>query len=176
MIITDEKILRAPNADVQLDEVNELVRQLEKGLHYSALIGKPGIGLAAPQIRINKKAAIIRIITNGTHHLSVNLINARIKAGYNSQIFKDEGCLSINGVVCDTMRYQEIHVVDNMVKPYSFVATGLLAIAIQHELDHLAGILVTDRAILKPPINSRTRPNDPCFCGSGKKAKRCCLK
>ncbi len=45
------------------------------------------------------------------------------------------------------MRYREVYVVDNLVEPYSFIATGLLAVVIQHELDHLNGILLPDVAI-----------------------------
>lgn len=181
MIISDENILRAKNVDVMLEESNELIKLLEKGLSYSMLMGRPGIGLACPQIGINKKAAIVRI--NGSHNLSINLINAKIKKGYSPFIFKEEGCLSFNNTLNDTMRYQEIHVVNNAVEPHAFVATGLLAVAIQHELDHLDGILFFDRAVTKNPLNVKIRPNDPCICGKldiltgkVKKYKRCCGK
>ena len=183
LIVSDEKILRAKNEDVKPEEVDDLVKSLEKGLNYSTLMGRPGIGLACPQIGINKKAAIVRINVNGSYDLSVNLINAKIKKGYNPFLFKEEGCLSFNGQLNDTMRYQEIHVVDNLVKPYSFIATGLMAVAIQHELDHLDGVLFFDRAVKKNTLNVKIRPNDPCFCGKldivtgkVKKYKKCCGK
>lgn len=183
MIISDETILRAKNEEVTLEEVDRLIKSLEKGLNYSMLMGRPGIGLACPQIGINKKAAIVRLNSNGSYDLSVNLVNAKIKKGYNPFLFKEEGCLSFNNQVNDTMRYQEIHVVDNLVKPHAFVATGLMAVAIQHELDHLDGILFFDRIVKKNTLNVKVRPNDPCFCGKVdiltgkvKKYKKCCGK
>jgi peptide deformylase len=181
MIVSDEKILRAKNDDVKPEEVEGLIQLLEKGLNYSAAMGRPGIGLACPQIGINKRAAIVRINTNGAYDLSVNLVNARIDKGYNPFLFKDEGCLSFVGELKDTMRYQEIHVVDNAVEPHSFIATGLMAVAIQHELDHLDGVLFMDRAVQKNPLKMKVRPNDPCVCGKVdtatgkvKKYKKCC--
>jgi uncharacterized protein YecA (UPF0149 family) len=56
------------------------------------------------------------------------------------------------------------------------VCTGLLAVVTQHELDHLVGKLLTDSAL--PQIKNskkKTRPNDICPCGSGRKYKRCCM-
>lgn len=182
MIINDEKILRAKNEDVKPEEINELVSLLEKGLNYSALMGRQGIGLACPQVGINKKAAIVRIKTNGVYDFSVNLINAKIEKRYNPFLFKNEGCLSFYDILKDTVRFQEIYVTNNAVKPHAFIATGLMAVAIQHELDHLDGILFLDRIVQKNTLNIKVRPNDPCICGKldkltnkPKKFKKCCL-
>ncbi len=178
MIISDQKFLRIKSEEVDSSEVDELIRSLERELYFSAIKGRPGIGLAAPQIGIHKKAAIIRIFGTGQQNVSINLVNAKIEKGYNQFVMKDEGCLSIDNALCNTLRYQEIYVVNNLVEPHSFVATGLIAVAIQHELDHLDGILVIDRKI--PEINPgsfgrvKPKPNDPCFCGSNKKYKKCC--
>jgi len=169
MVIVDEVLLRRSNEDAKIEEANDLIKLLEKELNYSMLMGRPGIGLACPQIGIQKKVAIVRI-----NNLSVNLVNAKIKKGYTPFVFKEEGCLSFNGQLNDTMRYQEIHVTDNAVPPYAFIATGLMSVAIQHELDHLDGILFFDRMIKKTIANIKIRPNDPCSCGSNKKYKRCC--
>jgi peptide deformylase len=168
MIITDEKILRMPCADVTRDEVGELIELLERELDNSARLGRPGIGLAAPQINIHKKIAIVRI----DNTLRVNLINAKIENMYDSFIFKDEGCLSFPGKSENTRRFQEIHVTNNLDKPHSFIATGLLSVACQHELDHCNGVLFTDIAL--PKIDKNIKPNDICLCGSGKKYKKCC--
>lgn len=141
IVINDESILRAKCSDVLSDEVKSLVATLEKELALSALLGKPGIGLAAPQINIHKKAAIVRIDSK----YKVDLINARIKKTYDPFIFENEGCLSFPDLLKNTKRFNEIHVTNNLVYPYSFIATGLFAIAIQHELDHLDGKLLIDR-------------------------------
>lgn len=147
MIVTDQTILRAKCEDVLPSEVDALRLQLEAELAASAERGEPGIGLAAPQIGIHKKMAIVRVPHIGGKILSVNLVNCSIKEMFDRAIFEDEGCLSFPGVKAKTYRYREIHVVDNLVAPHAFIATGLLAVCIQHELDHLKGVLLPDVAI-----------------------------
>lgn len=174
MIITDEKLLRSIKCEeVALDEVGALVEKLEQELEHSEKLGRKGIGLAAPQIGIAKKIAIIRINNNYT----VNLVNCNIAHSYDPAVFVDEGCLSVPDRLEDTLRFQEVHVVDNLVYPRSFIATGLMSVVVQHELEHLNNILFFDKAIKKEaaikPV--KLRPNDFCNCGSNKKAKRCCL-
>lgn len=170
MIITNnEEALRIKCEEVKSEEVGELVALLEGELANSARLGRPGIGLAAPQIGIAKNIAIVRI----NEEYSVNLINCRIEHAYDLQMFKDEGCLSFPGRIENTMRHQEIHITNNLTYPYSFIATGLMAVVAQHELDHLNGVLLPDRALPKVVISSRVGPNDPCPCGSGRKRKKC---
>ncbi|HVI40817.1 MAG TPA: peptide deformylase [Anaerovoracaceae bacterium] len=148
MIITDEKILRTPCIDVLPDEVGALREALEKELKLSEEGGRPGIGLAAPQIGIFKKMAIVRIPNKeGVCVFGADLINCRIAAGYDSAFFDNEGCLSYPDKFVRTMRYQEIYVVENLIEPFSFIATGLAAVCIQHELDHLRGVLLPDVAL-----------------------------
>lgn len=178
IIINDEELLRTPCEDVKPEEVEELRQKLEAELAEANRLGKNGIGLAAPQIGIFKKMAIIRM---GSPDLDVDLINCNIKQGYDEALFTEEGCLSFPGKIETTLRYQEVHVENNLTYPHSFIATGLLAIAIQHELDHLNGVLLADRAIARP--TKKVGPNEPCPCGKidsasgkAKKYKKCCGK
>jgi peptide deformylase len=172
MIITNnEEALRVKCEDVKEEEIGELRSLLERELAYSAKLGRQGIGLALPQIGIAKKMAIVRI----NDEYKADLVNCRIEKAYDQAIFRSEGCLSFPGKIEDTMRAQEICVVNNLIYPHSFIATGLMAVVIQHELDHLDGVLMFDRAIPKP-AKIKMRPNDPCHCGSGKKYKKCCNK
>jgi peptide deformylase len=168
IIVNNEEALRIKCEDVLLDEVGPLVEQLEKELEYSERMGRPGIGLAAPQIGIAKNIAIVRL----SNDYKVNLVNCKMKSQYDKAIFRGEGCLSFPGRIEDTMRYQEIHVVDNLIHPKSFIVSGLMAIVCQHELDHLNSILLPDIAI--PRVKKKVGPNDACMCGSGKKYKKCC--
>lgn len=147
MIITDESLLRVKCVDVLLEEVASLREALENELKLSGERGAPGIGLAAPQIGIAKNMAIVRVpLPNGKLY-SVDLVNCIQKSGYDKTFFDGEGCLSFPGRLERTMRYQEIHVVNNLIPPYSFIATGLPAVCIQHELGHLIGELLPDVAI-----------------------------
>jgi len=169
MIVTDEKLLRVKCEDVKPEEVAELKLKLEQELIASAMKEMPGIGLAAPQIGIPKRMAIVRCGSQ-----SIDLVNCKIESGYNKALFDGEGCLSYPGRYEKTFRYQEIYVTNNFVEPHSFTATGLVAVVVQHELDHLDGILLPDVALAKPKQKVKLRPNDKCSCGSGKKYKKCC--
>jgi peptide deformylase len=168
IVVNNLDILRTPCSEVLETEVPELIQTLEMELAYSARMGRVGIGLAAIQCAIPKKAAIVRLGGD----LNLNLINAEISKGYDEQMFRDEGCLSFPGVVENTMRFQEVYVINNLVPPHNFIATGLLAVVIAHELDHLNGIVLPDRALPKN-FALKLKPNDLCFCGQKKKYKQC---
>lgn len=176
MIITNnEEALRIKCEDVLPEEVGTLIETLENELDKANQLGKGGIGLAAPQIGIAKNIAIVRL--DESHGLSVNLINAKISKGYDPTIFRQEGCLSFPGRVEDTTRFQEIHIIDNLVYPNTFIATGLLAVVCQHEIDHLNAVLFMDHKIemITPIVNKKkVGPNDPCICGKPIKYKKCC--
>lgn len=143
MIITDESLLRRDCEPVLLEEVDKLRSELEKGLEYSASIGRPGIGLSCPQIGILKKMAIVRIANPLGRSYNVDLVNPEILEFHKKILFKGEGCLSFPDLYVDVPRYEEI-VVKTDIFPHKFVATGLLSVCIQHEIDHLNGILLTD--------------------------------
>jgi len=147
MIITDEAKLRVECVDVLPEEVDSLRVTLEGELEYSYEMGRPGIGLAAPQIGINKRMAIVRLTSEHGNVYNVDLVNCKIAQGFSEDIFDNEGCLSFPGVYKRTKRYSEIYVVDNVVEPHSFIATGLFGVCIQHELDHWKGRLLPDLSI-----------------------------
>lgn len=178
MIITNnEEALRVQCENVSLDEVGALIETLENELNYANRLGKGGIGLAAPQIGIAKNIAIIRM-----DNANINLVNCKIQKGYSPSLFKQEGCLSFPGRLEDTIRFEEIYVVNNLVYPYTFIATGLLSVVVQHEIGHLTSDLFIDHLAPKPK-NNKVGPNDPCICGKldiltgrVKKFKKCCGK
>lgn len=175
IIKNNEDLLRVKCEDVKLEEIGELVATLERELEYSAKLGIPGIGLAAPQIGIAKNIAIVRV----SKDISFNLINCQIAQGYDPTVFRQEGCLSFPGRVENTIRFQEVYVINNLVYPHSFVATGLVAVVCQHEIDHLTSKLFIDHIAPKIAVNiskKKVGPNDSCICGSGKKYKKCCNK
>jgi peptide deformylase len=143
MIITNESLLRVKCSDVLPDEIDSLRSKLQYALNWSEKNGLPGVGLAAPQIGIAKKMAIIRI----DDKLVIDLVNAKIEDKKYPFIFEGEGCLSFPGRFEKTNRYREIVVGNNFVWPYRFIATEFLAVVILHELDHLNGVLLSDVAI-----------------------------
>lgn len=144
IIKNNEDALRVKCEDVKEHEINDLIYQLESELKNSELSGAPGIGLAATQIGIAKKAAIVRV-----NDFKINLINCNLSKFYDKFIFKQEGCLSFPGRVEDTVRYNEIQVVNNLVYPYNFTVTGLLAVVCQHEMEHYNQMLFIDNIFTK---------------------------
>lgn len=177
MIITNnEDLLRVKCEPVSLDEVPALIETLEKELEYANRLGKGGIGLAAPQIGLAKDIAIVRL-----PKVSFSLVNARLEKGFDQALFTEEGCLSFPGRVENTLRFQEVYIINNLIEPHTLVATGLVAVVCQHELDHCNSTLFMDRAppkveVAPTPIRStiKVSPNERCPCNSGKKYKRCC--
>jgi len=158
-IITDIVELKKENDEVTLEEAEEIIEQLELSLKSSEV---PGVGLAAPQIGIHKRVAIIRL---GNEKL--NLINPHIIEKKHGFILNGEGCLSVPGKKVNTRRFKEILVKDDL-HPAGLVLVDMIAVVSQHEIDHLDQILITDRDLSNQPGR-----NDPCFCGSGKKFKKC---
>jgi peptide deformylase len=184
MIITNnEELLRVKCDEVLPEEVGVLIETLEKELDYANRLGKAGIGLAAPQIGIAKKISIVRL-----GNVKFDLINAKIEKGFDSTLFQEEGCLSFPGRVEDTIRFQEVYITDNLISPNRFVATGLLAVVCQHEIDHTNSTLFMDRIPPKSETKAnvvavKVGPNDPCPCGAIneatgkiKKFKKCCSR
>ena len=100
-----------------------------------------GVGLAAPQIGINKQLAIVDI---GDKRL-IRLINPEIIESEGIEIM-EEGCLSIPGLYIPVKRAKRIKVksLDENGRESNLEATGLLARAILHEIDHLKGRLIID--------------------------------
>lgn len=141
MIITDEKELVELGRKSELasfEEINDIVKKLEQGLNWSANNGRPGVGLAAPQIGIAKKVFIIRI--PGYKSFDLNVANAEIKEKYDVFFMDGEGCLSYPDVTARTKRYQEILLINNLASPNKVILTGLPAVIAQHEMEHLEGV------------------------------------
>ncbi len=107
MILTNEKLPTEPAEIASKDEALEIITRLEWELAYSPI---QGIGLAAPQIGINKAVAIVRIKNPGDPTdpvTSINLVNPKLIEAYDIIQF-NEGCLSFPGMAAKTVRYNEV--------------------------------------------------------------------
>lgn len=104
-----------------------------------------GIGLAAPQVGINLAMVVIKL---GNDFPLLELINPEIMTCTGEEI-DVEGCLSVPGVYGEVKRCTQVEVKyqDRAGKSKQFRAGGLLARAVQHELDHLEGVLFVDKVI-----------------------------
>jgi peptide deformylase len=114
----------------------------------------PGVGLAAPQVNVHKQLVVIDIEYDSSedeppvlsNQNPMVLVNPKIMEKVGEQIMK-EGCLSVPGEYEEVMRAEFVTVEYQDVdgKPQKLEAAGYLAVAIQHELDHLDGRLFIDR-------------------------------
>ncbi|HLU21952.1 peptide deformylase [Lederbergia graminis] len=133
--------------EVVCDPVTEFNHELHILLDdmYETMVAADGVGLAAPQIGIKKRIAVIDV---GDKNGIIELINPTIiKAkGENTDI---EGCLSFPNLYGTVSRAQivKIKAQDRNGKEFKLKANDYLARAIQHELDHLDGVLFTTKVI-----------------------------
>ena len=153
-----------------------------------------GIGLAANQVGIDAQVAVVNV------REPLVLINPKIKDQWD-EIDYYEGCLSYPKRGLHTKRYKNIIIKTEQEESEWYFSGGetdkegkgswekeqsdkqdqeqrlLEAICIQHEIDHLMGNTIHDRENKPKPIVTKKSigRNEPCYCGSGKKYKRCCL-
>lgn len=139
-----DRVLRQPAKRIPKvdDKIRTLVREMLQTM-YSA----DGIGLAAPQVGINKQLIVIDIALDQPDQPPLVLINPKIVKSGSTLCNSEEGCLSIPGVYLEVTRPDEIEVSyrNELGKPCKLKATGLLSRAIQHEMDHLNGVMFVDR-------------------------------
>eukprot|EP01092_Planopodium_desertum_P002320 TRINITY_DN13668_c0_g1_i1.p1 TRINITY_DN13668_c0_g1~~TRINITY_DN13668_c0_g1_i1.p1 ORF type:complete len:135 (+),score=39.91 TRINITY_DN13668_c0_g1_i1:1-405(+) len=106
----------------------------------------PGIGLAAPQIGVMKRLVVMDVSDDKEKPQPLKLVNPEIIWESEDTSVYQEGCLSIPEQYADVERPAEVGLryLDENGKEHEIEADGLLATCIQHELDHLDGILFTD--------------------------------
>lgn len=142
-----EKSLREPSKEVHKvsKKITELVRDL-----LDTMYAQNGVGLAAPQIGENVRVFVVDVSTNNEPLNPIVFINPKIikKSG---AIKSNEGCLSFPEAYTDVKRYKNIMIKALNEHGKSFVLEAkdgsLLARAIQHENDHLDGILFIDHCL-----------------------------
>ena len=107
-----------------------------------------GIGLAAPQVAVSKRMMVIDVDWPDREDSTLFvLVNPELQEGRGEVVF-EEGCLSFPGLNVPVTRFAEVRVKaqDATGESFEFDAEGILAICFQHELDHLDGITLMDRA------------------------------
>ncbi len=141
-------ILRYPDPRLytvaaKIERVDDRIRKLIKDMS-EAMYAAPGVGLAATQVDQHVRLIIIDI--SETHDQLKVFINPEIVAA-SGTADREEGCLSVPGVFEKVQRAERITVraLDAEGKPYTLEAEGLLAVCIQHEMDHLEGKVFVER-------------------------------
>ncbi len=139
----------------RISKVDNELRNLAKDMLQSMYTAK-GIGLAAPQVGISKELLVIDTNFEDSAAEPLILINPEITAFGSTLNTYEEGCLSIPGVYLNVVRPSTIKLKfrDDMGRPRKMNADGLLARCIQHEVDHLRGILFVDRVTAKEELKT----------------------
>ncbi len=148
--MTKKKILTIP--DPTLRKISEPVAKINKEVKnlmddmLETMYQAPGIGLAAVQIGILKRVIVIDLSKTGEKKTPVFIINPQIKSKSKDLVSYEEGCLSIPNQFAEVKRPNScvINFLDYYGKKKELKAEGLLATCIQHEIDHLNGILFID--------------------------------
>lgn len=158
-----QPILTQKTNDLSLEQIQEahfqqlLVNMLE------TMKNADGIGLAAPQIGSSKRVTVIdAVAVDKNFKEPLFLINAYITRKSFKKNIMEEGCLSIPVVYGTVKRPARITIkyLDQQGNKKTLKAEGLLARVIQHELDHLDGILFTDK-VIEYSQKKRTKPDYP---------------
>ena len=123
-------------------QVDDAMRQLIDDM-FETMYEAPGIGLAATQIDVHQQLLVLDISEDKSRPLV--FINPEILSSEGSQTYQ-EGCLSVPGIFADVKRADKISIkaLDRDGKSFALDADGLLAVCIQHEMDHLAGKVFVD--------------------------------
>lgn len=139
-----DKFLSEPTKPVE--NIDETIQNLIKDM-ASIMYQASGIGLAAIQVGINKSLLVYDVSPRDEKRSLQALINPRIIESEGTTISEDEGCLSVPDFRANVKRAASVLVegFDNEEKPLRIEAEGLLAVVLQHEIDHLNGILFIDR-------------------------------
>ncbi|MBM3570117.1 MAG: peptide deformylase [Alphaproteobacteria bacterium] len=143
-------IITAP--DPRLKRKSEPVERVDAALRkllddmLETMYDAPGYGLAAIQVGVAKQAIVIDIAPKDTPRQPLYLVNPRIVAASEDLVVGQEGCLSLPDQFVDIERPRQITVrhLDYAGAEREFTAEGLLAVCVQHEMDHLTGTLLLD--------------------------------
>jgi peptide deformylase len=143
ILVVPDPILKArakPVSEADLERVRGLAPRMLQTMYRA-----PGIGLAAPQVGVGLRFAVVDLQPDDTR-TPIVLINPEVARRSEEQATREEGCLSLPGQYADvtrparvTVRYTDLEGAKRQID-----AEGLLAACLQHEIDHLDGILFVD--------------------------------
>ncbi|MDH7499546.1 MAG: peptide deformylase [candidate division NC10 bacterium] len=135
--------LRTPAQPVT--EINEETQRLIDDL-AETMLAAPGVGIAAPQVGISQRIVLIRSLEDPEGKDFLVLINPEIIRSEGKEV-AEEGCLSVPDLRMEVARAEKVRVraLDRQGKPFEMEGVGLMARILQHEIDHLNGLLYIDR-------------------------------
>ncbi len=146
----DNEILRSVSDTIKPAELKQYRNLAESMIKYIKNPDNGGVGLAAPQVGVNKRLIVISLMKDyeDENYRTIAMINPEIIEHSDGQSTGEEWCLSVPWDVGDVKRWDWIKVsfLDPEGRKYALKLTALAARIIQHEIDHLDGVLFTDKA------------------------------
>ena len=145
--MSDSILLYKKSRKIKLDSTNKYLNILIKRLYATVTdTNNPGVGIAAPQVGINKRIIWVQRFDKATKPFEV-YFNSKIVYYSKSKSYGMEGCLSIPGYIGSVNRSDTIIIKYDMLnnKNIKDTISGFTSVIFQHEIDHLEGILYTDR-------------------------------
>jgi len=123
------------------DRVRTLIRDM-----FETMYAAEGVGLAAPQVGVGKRVIVVDVTPVDETIAPMALVNPEI-VDRKGSVLGEEGCLSVPGVQGEVPRAETVVVrgLDEQGNPVHLQAEGILSRALQHEIDHLDGVLFIDR-------------------------------
>ena len=142
ILLWPDPILKRPA--VAVDAVDATVQTLIRDL-FETMYAAPGVGLAAPQVGVLLQVVVLDTRARQPESRPLAMVNPRILERLGTTTYR-EGCLSIPGEAEEVERAERVSVeyLDEHGEPQRLLCEGLLAIAVQHETDHLAGTVYLD--------------------------------
>ena len=130
---------------VPVAAVNDRIRALIRDM-FETMYSAEGVGLAAPQVGVGKRVVVLDVSHLDETIAPLAVINPEI-VWRNGSVTGVEGCLSVPGVQGEVCRAETVEVrgMDEQGNPLRIRAAGILSRALQHEIDHLDGVLFIDR-------------------------------
>jgi peptide deformylase len=145
------RILIAPHPLLKLkarpvERIDDDIRRLMDDM-LETMYRAPGIGLAAPQIGVSLRVVVIDLAKKDEPPAPMRLVNPEITWRSEEQVVMEEGCLSLPEQFAEVNRPAAVKVrfLDERAEEREIEADGMLARCLQHEVDHLDGILFVDR-------------------------------
>jgi peptide deformylase len=143
ILLVPDPVLKArakPVGEADLDQVRALVPRM-----FATMYRAPGIGLAAPQVGVGLRFAVVDLQPDDKP-VPLVLVNPAVIAASQELATREEGCLSLPGQYADVTRPARVTVryMDAAGARHQIDADGLLAACLQHEIDHLDGVLFVD--------------------------------
>ncbi|MBW7954664.1 peptide deformylase [Candidatus Gracilibacteria bacterium] len=146
------EILRTVSEEIKKSELDSYIKLGKEMIKYIKNPKNGGVGLAAPQIGHNKRLIVVSLLKNweDENYKTIMMINPKILSHSTETEIENEGCLSLPGEKGKVERFTEVKIsfIDDKKKENILYLTKTQSRIVQHEIDHINGVLFMDKVIV----------------------------